>query len=149
MAYCAQCRIGTVDQAGLCVLCGASAVLAKGWRRVAESVAGALGAAWNPLALVLGAFVCLLVTYALLVRAGIGQQAVVGLRAMPRFGAAAALATLRADPAGGFLRLLAPAILQAIIFAIVLMTLLYLSRRRRSPRPPDSEDEHSLGALGA
>ncbi len=68
---------------------------------------------------------------------------------MPRFGAASALATLRADPAGGFLRLLAPAILQAIVFAIVLITLLYLSRRRRSSRPPDEDEGRRLEALGA
>lgn len=148
MAYCAQCRIGTVDQQGLCVLCGAPAQPAKGWRRVAEAVAGRLGAAWSPVVVATVVFLVLLLTYALLVRAGVGQQAALGLRALPRFGTAAALATLRADPAGGLLRLLAPAILQAIVFALVLLALFYLARRRQS-RKPDSDKERGLHALGA
>jgi Kef-type K+ transport system membrane component KefB len=116
---------------------------------VAEAVVTPLGAAWSPVVLAVLAFLVAVTSYALLLRAGVGQQAAVGLRSMPRFGAASAVATLRTNPSGGLLALLAPAILQAIVFAIVLLLVVLVSRRRRAVRTPDSGEDQRLPALGA
>src|SRR5438552_1422914 len=48
MRYCPQCRIGTLDQQGLCVLCGAPEQPSTGWRRVAERGAAAAVGVFNP-----------------------------------------------------------------------------------------------------
>jgi hypothetical protein len=75
----------------------------------------------------------LLAIYALLVRSGATQ----GFPPLGRRGALplnlpAALAAAQADPAGGLLRLLAPALLQALIFALILLLVLFFVRRRRA-----------------
>ena len=133
MRYCPQCRIGTLDQNGLCVLCGAPAQPATGWRRVAESGAAAVAGVFSPAVLGPALLLALLASYALLVHSGAAQRLPpLGRRGALPLNLPAALAAAHADPAGGLLRLLAPALLEALIFALLLLLVLFLVRRRRA-----------------
>jgi hypothetical protein len=146
MRYCPQCRIGTLDQNGLCVLCGAPAEPSTGWRRIAESSASAIAAIFSPLVLAPALVVALLALYAVIVRDGIAQRfggLHVGRRVPLDLGIA--FAQIRADPGAGLLHLLAPALLQAAIFALLLLLLLFF-RRRRSMAGARAEDRRAYSS---
>jgi hypothetical protein len=88
--------------------------------------------------------------YALLRHAGIAQasigRGVPGLRRALLPDPAAALALLHADPATGVLRLLAPALLQAVIFALLLTLVFFLVRRLRPAPASGTEDHHTFAS---
>jgi hypothetical protein len=143
--YCSQCRIGTLDASGLCVLCGAPAQPSTGWRRVAESSAGAIAGVFSPTVLVPALLLAIVALYATVARSGVaGRFPAVGVRRPLMLDLPAAFAAVHADPAGGLLRLLAPALLQAVIFALLLLLALFFIRRRRPAPGNHAEDRHAL-----
>jgi hypothetical protein len=88
--------------------------------------------------------------YVLLLRTGVthanlGRNAP-GLRRALLPDPAAALALLHADPATGVLRLLAPALLQAVIFALLLTLVFFLVRRLRPAPASGTEDHHTFAS---
>jgi hypothetical protein len=138
--------MGTLDQNGLCVLCGAPAQPSTGWRRVAESSAAALAGVFSPVVLGPALLVALLAVYAVVVRSGAAQRFPPVGRRLPPLNLPAALAAVHADPAGGLLRLLAPALLQAAIFALILLTVIWFLRRRRVAPESGAEEGHAFGS---
>jgi hypothetical protein len=144
--YCPQCRIGTLDQNGLCVLCGAPAQPSTGWRRVVEASVAALVGVFSPAVLGPAALVALLAIYAAVVRSGVAQRfPPVGRRLLP-LDLPAALAAVHGDPAGGLLRLLAPALLQAALFSLILILLVVFLRRRLAAPEPGAEEGHAFSS---
>ena len=141
MSYCVRCRIGTLDAQGLCVLCGAPQTPPTARRRALDVAGGALGALLNPL--VVGALVFAALAVAAAVVSQGGAHAPAGV---PRMGLGspldvrAALATGRSDPWGTALRLLAPAMAQALLFALLLTVLVLVWRFWQARAPKDGRE---------
>ena len=137
-AYCAQCKIGTLDAQGLCVLCGAPAEALRGWRLAAASVVEAASAALHP-AVLAGAFLIgVLAVCAALLRGGASAASLPqsrGVRALLMADPTATLGAITTDPSGTLLHLLIPAVIQAVLFGLLLMILVLLLRRLRPARP--------------
>jgi hypothetical protein len=66
-----------------------------------------------------------------------------GIAPAGAFSPQAALAAAREDPVGAVLRFLVPAIVQAILFGLLLLTLVFFLRRRRPE--PDGRDRRLAG----
>jgi hypothetical protein len=127
VVYCARCRIGTVDEQGLCRLCGAPQRPPTRLGRLAEAGGLALNAMLQPGVLVV------LAASGSAPPAGIPR---VGPGAL--FGPPASLAAVQHDPVGAVLRFLVPVLVQALLFGFLLLSVFLLLRRRR-PAPPPRE----------
>jgi hypothetical protein len=137
VVYCARCRIGTVDEQGLCRLCGAPQRPPTRLGRLAEAGGLALNAVLQP-----GVLVVLAVAGALLLAAVVATSGSSPPAGVPRVGPGALLgppASLTAaqhDPVGTVLRFLVPVLVQALLFGFLLLSVFLLLRRRRPAPPP-------------
>jgi hypothetical protein len=139
VTYCARCRIGTVDEQGLCSLCGAPQRPPSTLARLAEAGDAILAALLQPAVLALLALGALLLLAAGVGGAGVSPPAgIPGVAPAGSLSPQAILAAAREDPLGAVLRFLIPAIVQAILFGLLLLTVVYFLRRRR-PEPPPRE----------
>ncbi|MDQ3703130.1 MAG: hypothetical protein M3442_19755 [Chloroflexota bacterium] len=136
MAYCERCRIGTIDEAGLCRLCGTPQHPPSRRDRLAEAGGALLATLLQPAVLGTLALAVLLLTGALLT--GAGARAPAGL-SRPGVGLTpqGVMAAARSDPGGIAIGLLLPALVQAIIFGLLLLALVIFLRRRRGSNPPE------------
>src|SRR5262245_43505469 len=137
MGYCQRCHIGSIDEQGLCSLCGAPEHPPTGLSRLAEAGGSALSILLHPVTL--GSLLLLVVlVVAGTVASGHLQPPpggpTLGLGAI--FDPRAAAAGARTDPLGTLIRLLLPALSQAFIFGLLLTGLAVLFRRRRPDRRP-------------
>lgn len=137
VAYCSRCRIGTIDAQGLCGLCGAPQRPPSRGSRLAEAGGALLETVLRPDFLALIAVVGIFLLAAVVIPAGSQPPA-----GMPAFNPGAflspqaTLAAARQDPLGAFLRFLVPALVQGLLFGLLLLSLLmFLRRRRQGPRP--------------
>jgi hypothetical protein len=132
MRYCAHCRIGTIDKDGLCLLCGAPAQPPTRAGRLAEASGTALSVLLSPA--VLGTALALLLVVAVATESHFGAVTPAGV---PRRGLGvlpnmqAALALSRTDPASALVHLLLPALVQALLFGLLLLILVFVWRRLR------------------
>jgi hypothetical protein len=139
VVYCARCRIGTVDEQGLCRLCGAPQRPPTRLGRLAEAGGLALNAMLQP-----GVLVVLAVAGALLLAAVVAMSGSAPPAGVPRvgpgalFGPPASLTAVQHDPVGAVLRFLVPVLVQALLFGFLLLSVFLLLRRRR-PAPPPRE----------
>jgi hypothetical protein len=139
VVYCARCRIGTVDEQGLCRLCGAPQRPPTRLGRLAEAGGLALNAMLQP-----GVLVVLAVAGAFLLAAVVAASGSAPPAGIPRvgpgalFGPPASLAAVQHDPVGAVLRFLVPVLVQALLFGFLLLSVFLLLRRRR-PAPPPRE----------
>jgi hypothetical protein len=139
VTYCARCRIGTVDEQGLCSLCGAPQRPPTALARLAEAGDALLATLLQPPVLALLALGALLLLAAGVSSAGISPPGgLPGVAPAGAFSPQATLAAAREDPVGAALRFLLPAIMQAILFGLLLLALVFFMRRRR-PEPPPRE----------
>jgi hypothetical protein len=132
VVYCQTCRIGTIDEQGLCRLCGAPQRPPTRLGRAAEAGGSLLNTLLQPaVLLVLGVAVALLLA-AVVTRPGAPLPA-----GMPRagfgglFDPQATIAAARTDPVGAAIRFLLPALVQGLLFGLLLLGLFALLRRRR------------------
>jgi hypothetical protein len=137
VVYCARCRIGTVDEQGLCRLCGAPQRPPTRLGRLAEAGGLALNALLQP-----GILVVLAVAGALLLAAVVATSGTAPPAGIPRVGPGAllgppaSLAAAQHDPVGAALRFLVPVLVQALLFGFLLLCVFLLLRRRRpAPHP--------------
>ncbi|HEX2517812.1 MAG TPA: hypothetical protein VH257_24120 [Chloroflexota bacterium] len=139
VTYCARCRIGTVDEQGLCSLCGAPQRPPSALGRLAEAGDAFLATLLQPAVLALLALGALLLLAAAVSSAGVSPPAgVPGAAPAGAFSPQATLAAAREDPVGAVLRFLLPVIVQAILFGLLMLTVVFFLRRRR-PEPPSRE----------
>jgi hypothetical protein len=142
VGYCARCRIGAIDEQGLCSLCGAPQRPPTRLSRLLEQGGLLLDLLLNPLSLgVLALAVVLLVT-AVAAQLGAHVPAIVGgPRGAPGpFEPTALLEAARADPLGALWRFLLPAMVQALLFGLLLLLAVLLWRRRPPRRPPTDHE---------
>ena len=141
VVYCRTCRIGTVDEQGLCRLCGAPQRPPTRLGRLAEAGGSLLNPLLQPGVLVVVGVVVLMLLASVVTMPG--AQAPAGLP-RPGFGARldpqAALALARTDPAGAAWRFILPALVQGLLFGLLLLGLFFLLRRRR----PDNRRERRV-----
>jgi hypothetical protein len=136
VVYCRTCRMGTIDEQGLCRLCGAPQRPPTRLGRVAEAGGNALNVLLQPAVLiVLGVAAAMLLAAVVIMP---GPQVPAG---MPRadfgsaFGPQSNLATARTDPAGAVVRFLIPALVQGLLFFLLLLGIIALVRfLRRNDR---------------
>jgi hypothetical protein len=141
VAYCAHCRLGTIDDQGLCRLCGAPERPPSRLRRLLDASGGLLGALLSP---GLGALIVL-----------VGMLLVAAVVATGRLGPARALGpggllrppgapvSSSGDPLAVVVQLLLPALVQALLFGLLLAGLFFLLRRRRPGGAPADRDLRS------
>jgi hypothetical protein len=128
-----------VDEQGLCSLCGAPQRPPSALSRLAEAGDAFLAVLLQPAVLALLALGALLLLAAGVSSAGMSPPAgVPGIAPAGAFSPQATLAAAREDPAGAVLRFLVPAIVQAILFGLLLLALVFFVRRRR-PEPEGRE----------
>src|SRR5262245_767910 len=143
VVYCQVCRMGTIDEQGLCRLCGAPQRPPTGLGRLAEVGGSLLNALLQPAVLVvLGVAVAMLLAAVVTIpgaplpagapRAGFGDL----------FDPRITLATARTDPFGAALRFLLPALVQGLLFGLLLLGWFAFLRRRR---PDDRRERRVFG----
>ena len=141
VVYCRTCRIGTVDEQGLCRLSGAPQRPPTRLGRLAEAGGSLLNTLLQPAVLGVVGVVAVILLAAVVTMPG--AQAPAGLP-RPGFGAPldpqAALSQARTDPVGAALRFLLPALVQGLLFGLLLLGLFVLLRRRR----PDERRERRV-----
>jgi hypothetical protein len=134
--YCQVCRIGTIDQQGLCRLCGAPQRPPSRLGRLAEAAGNLLNVLLQPAVLAVAGLAAVLLLAAVVQLPGV--QAPAGV---PRVGFGALsdpqanLASARTDPVGAAVRFLLPAVVQGLLFFLLILGLIALVRfLRRSER---------------
>jgi hypothetical protein len=129
--------MGTIDEQGLCRLCGAPQRPPTRLGRLAEAGGAALELVLQPAFLGVVALGAVLVAAAVVASAGLHPPA-----GAPRPGLLtgldpqATLAAARTDPLGAVGRFLLPALMEGVLFFVLLMAVLFLFRRRRPVAPP-------------
>jgi hypothetical protein len=134
MAYCARCRIGAVDERGLCALCGASSTPPTRAERVAEAGGAFLATMLSPGVAGAALFVVLVIAVAGVTR--YGHVTPLAMRRLPMPDPAAVAALVRTNPAGAAVNLLLGAVIQALLFLLLVLAIFFILRRR-STRAPD------------
>jgi hypothetical protein len=129
MAYCKVCRIGALDQEGLCHLCGAKQQAPTRSQRAAETGGAVLSALLSPMSLALMVTASVLMVVAVLVQSGT-QAPAMGPR-LPWSSAESVLAMSRTDPGGALLQFLLPVIIQGLLFSVLLLLGMVIWRRLR------------------
>lgn len=130
MAYCNQCRIGSLDAQGLCVLCGAEQVAPSKSQRAARAGGTLLELLLNPLLLVLLMVGGLAIVGAEITRRGVQGPALAPPAPWRNVDNVVALS--RSDPAGALLQFLWPAVVQALLFSMLIILGLILWRKLRA-----------------
>jgi hypothetical protein len=130
VVYCARCRLGTIDDQGLCRLCGAPQRPPTPAGRLAEAGGTLLDTLLRPGVLLVVALGLTLALGVVMVSAG-RRASLLGAPSDPW----AVMAATRSDPAGVLVGLLVPALVQGLLFGLLLFALLMFTRRRRAARP--------------
>jgi|GEM_PF-5479650 len=132
MAYCQRCRIGTLDQEGLCVLCGASAKPETPVRRLAELGSALVSLLLNPFTI--GGLVFFALAASVASVTGYGAQAPAFARRPASLMPSSPSSLAQSDSTSLLLGLFAPALFQTVILLIIVIAAMIWMRRTRTRR---------------